>query len=124
MRAFLFAVVLACVTDAQTTIWGGDHVEMAITADGARLEFDCATGAIAERVRPNAQGAFKVNGTFTPESRGPVRDDAAPRALKATYSGTITGDAMSLRVEIEGEEGPGRSFSLVRDRPGNVRKCR
>ena len=124
MRSFLFAVVLACVTDGQTTIWGGDHVEMQITADGARLEFDCATGAIPEGVRPDAQGAFKVKGTFTPESHGPVRDDAAPRARKATYSGTIKDDAMSLRLEIEGEEGPGHTFSLVRDRPGNVRKCR
>jgi len=97
---------------------------MEITADGARLEFDCASGAIAERVSPDAQGVFKVKGTFTPESRGPVRDDAAPRALKATYSGTIKDDAMSLRVEIEGEDGPGRTFSLVRDHPGNVRKCR
>ena len=124
MRSFLIALVLACVTAAQTTIWGGDHIEMEITADGARLEFDCATGTIAERVRPDAQGAFNVKGTFTPESHGPVRDDAAPRALKATYSGTIKDDAMSLRLEIEGEEGPGRTFSLVRDHPGNVRKCR
>ena len=97
---------------------------MQITADGAQLEFDCATGAIAGRVRPDAQGAFKVKGTFTPESHGPVRDDAAPRARKATYSGTIKGDAMSLRLDIEGEEGPGQKFSLVRDHPGNLRKCR
>ena len=120
----LIALVLVCLTGTQTTTWGGDHIEMEITADGARLEFDCATGAIGERVNPDGHGAFKVKGTFTPESPGPVRDDAVPRALKATYSGTIKDDAMSLRLEIEGEEGPGRTFSLVRDRPGNVRKCR
>ena len=124
MHLVLIAFVLTWITAAQTTIWGGDHIEMQITADGARLEFDCASGTIGERVSPDAQGAFKVKGVFTPESRGPVRDEAAPRALRATYSGTIKDDAMSLRLEIEGEEGPGRTFSLVRDHPGNVRKCR
>src|SRR5712675_2017994 len=109
MRSLLTAIVLTCVTGPQATMWGGDHIEMRMTADGARLEFDCATGTITERVRPDAQGAFKVKGTFTPESHGPVRDDAAPRALKATYSGTIKDDAMSLGLEIEGEEGPGRT---------------
>ncbi|HEX9365608.1 MAG TPA: hypothetical protein VF921_03215 [Vicinamibacterales bacterium] len=124
MRSFLIALVLACVPCAQTTIWGGDHLEMQITAEGARLEFDCAAGTIDERVSPDAQGAFKVKGTFTPETHGPVRDDAAPRTVKATYAGTIKDEVMSLRLEIEGEEGPGRTFSLVRDQPGNVRKCR
>lgn len=124
MRSLLIALVLACVTGAQTTTWGGDHIEMKITADGAQLEFDCATGTIGERMKPDGQGAFKVKGTFTPESHGPVRDDAAPRARKATYSGTIKDDAMSLRLEIEGEEGPAHTFSLVRDHPGNLRKCR
>lgn len=118
----LIAIVLLLADAPQASRWGGDHIELQITAAGARLEFDCAHGTIDERV-PARDGEFRLHGTFTPEAHGPVRDDG-PAAAKAIYSGSIRKDAMTLHVAIEGEDGPGRDFTLTRDRAGNLRKCR
>ena len=52
--------------DAAANIWGGEHIEMEVTRDGATLEFDCATGTIAEPLPVHSQGRFSVKGTFTP----------------------------------------------------------
>jgi hypothetical protein len=119
------AFALACVVATQDApiVWGGDHIEMEVTRTGARIEFDCARGTIDQALRPDAKGAFKVRGTFTPERSGPTRGEDAP-SPKATYSGTIAGDAMTLRVVVEGGDPQGTSYELTRDRRGNVRKCR
>ena len=110
-------------TQEAPIVWGGDHIEMEVTRTGARIEFDCAHGTIDEPLRADAQGGFKVKGTFTPERSGPTRDDNPP-APKATYAGTIHGTVMSLSVVIEGGDARGLSYELTRDRRGNVRKCR
>lgn len=125
MQKLLFALAFAGVTTApQTTVWGGDHVEMEVTGGGARLEFDCAHGTIDEPLRVDAKGAFRAKGTFTPERSGPSRDGDASPIAKAIYSGTLKDDAMTLRVVVDGQDGPGTTYELVRGRPGNVRKCR
>ena len=123
MRPILMALALAWMNAPQTTIWGGDHVEMEVTASDARLEFDCAHGTIDEPLRADSKGAFQAKGTLTPERSGPSRDGAS-RTAKVTYSGTIAGDAMTLRIGADGQDPQGTTYQLTRDRRGNVRKCR
>jgi hypothetical protein len=123
MWAALVALAVAGLAVAQTTVWGGDHVEMEITGTGARLEFDCAHGTIDEAVRIDRKGTFQAKGTFTPERSGPSRDGDASRPAKATYAGTITDDTMTLRIVVDDQDRD-NTYVLARDRPGNVRKCR
>lgn len=130
MRMTLAALGLALVgcahapvQAAQPVVWGGEHVEMQITAQGATLEFDCAHGAIAEPVRIEKDGTFVAKGTYGAERPGPARD-GGPADPKATYSGTVTGDAMALRIVIDGQDPKGLGFQLTRNHPGTVRKCR
>jgi len=123
VRILLIFLAAAGGLATQEVTWGGEHVEIKVASRGAIVELDCAHGTIDERIAADAQGAFTLKGTFTPESHGPTRDDA-PAAAKATYSGTIKGNRMTLHVTIEGEEGPGRDFTLTRDRPGTLYKCR
>ena len=117
------ALAVAGLAAAQTTVWGGDHVEMEVTGTGARLEFDCAHGTIDEALRVDRQGAFQAKGTFTAERSGPSRDGDASRSAKATYAGTIRDDTMTLRVVVDGQDRD-NAYLLTRDRPGNLRKCR
>lgn len=124
VQKYLVALGCAWVAAVQTTVWGGDHVEREVTAAGARLELDCAHGTIDEPLRADAKGAFEAKGTFTPERSGPTRDGDASRTAKASYSGTIKDDTMTLRIVVDGSERSGNTYELVRDRPGNVRKCR
>ena len=117
------ALSLAGLNAPQTTVWGGDHVEMEVTARGAQLEFDCAHGTIDEPLRVDQKGVFQAKGTFTPERSGPSRDGDASRTAKATYTGTISGDTMTLRIVVDGQDRDS-AYLLARDRPGNVRRCR
>ena len=123
MRTILIAFALAGLAATQTTVWGGDHVEMEVTGSGARLEFDCAHGTIDDPLRVDPQGTFQAKGTFTPERSGPSRGDESSRAAKATYAGTIKDDAMTLRMVVDGQDRE-VTYVLARDRRGNVRKCR
>jgi hypothetical protein len=111
---------------AQTTTWGGDHVRMDETASGAELEFDCATGTIAEPL-PQADGTFSLKGTFTPERGGPT-PDGEPSRINATYSGAIKDDTMSLRIVLTGsdreKDREALNYVLVKGRGGKLMKCR
>ena len=104
------------------TTWGGDHLELDVTADGATLAFDCASGAITHSLSVDAQGKFHARGTFTAERPGPVMRDS-PGATQATYTGTIQGDTMHLVVS-SGNPQPYGEYVLTRGRHGHVIKCR
>jgi hypothetical protein len=121
LMALGFAVMMAA---AQPVTWGGDHVRLEVTASGAELEFDCATGTISEPL-PHAEGDFSLNGTFTPERGGPTRDGETSR-INATYSGTIKNDTMSLRVLLTGQDHDREvgTYSLTKGRSVNLMKCR
>src|SRR5664280_1463436 len=57
---------------ASPDVWGGNHVSLEITPQGATLEFDCAHGNISEPIKANAKGEFAARGTYTPERGGPI----------------------------------------------------
>jgi len=90
--------------DTLTGAWGGLHVLLTLSADGGRIDYDCAQGTIDEPVRPDASGAFHVRGQHTQHQGGPARvADEPPAPKQARYDGTVSGDRMQLRVSIDGE---------------------
>ena len=105
------------------TVWGGEHLEMEVTKQGATLEFDCATGTITEPLAGDAQGKFRVGGTFTRERPGPTMRDGSP-ALAATYSGSINGETMHLHMVAGANKEITEDYVLVRGQSGRVMKCR
>jgi hypothetical protein len=113
------------IQDANTTagVWGGQHVSMRVTAQGATLEFDCAHGTMLEPIEVNAQGKFAVRGTYTPERGGPVHRDDPSNDLPATYKGSIEGDTMWLEIVLA-DKGPPGLFTLTRGKAGKLVKCR
>lgn len=106
------------------TTWGGEHVRMEVTAKGATLDFDCASGEITKSVQVDAVGNFTVVGTFTREHGGPVRKDAADNTAAAKYSGTISGDTMRLSIISGPDNAPVGEFMLSRGTTGHLVKCR
>jgi hypothetical protein len=105
------------------TVWGGDHLELEVTADGAGLNFDCATGTINGALVPDAQGKFTIDGTLVRERPGPTMRGGNP-AAQAKYSGTIHGATLHLIVTVEGSSEPYGEYVLTRGKPGRVVKCR
>jgi hypothetical protein len=105
------------------TIWGGEHLGLQVAADGASLDFDCATGTITGALVPDAQGKFMIGGTLVRERPGPTMRGGNP-TLPAKYSGTIQGERLRLVVSVEGSKDPYGEYELVRGKSGRVLKCR
>jgi hypothetical protein len=105
-------------------VWGGHHVNMRVTPQGATLEFDCAHGTMLEPIKANAKGEFTARGTYTPERGGPVSRDNSPRNIPATYKGSIEGDTMRLEILLADNEPAPGPFVLTRGKFGKLVKCR
>ena len=124
MGRIVIASLLCAAFTHQTTVWGGNGIELQVGAKSATVEFDCARGTIDAPLKPDSNGHFAIKGTFTPEHPGPVREDSS-QSRPATYAGTIKDDAMTLTVTFSGDDAPPpMTFELARGRDGNVRKCR
>ena len=94
-----------------------------MTAEGATLEFDCASGTITKPVQLDAQGNFKITGTFIREHPGPVMRDGPPPA-PATYTGSIQNGTMKLSIASGPQNESQGEYVLVQGKPGRVMKCR
>src|SRR6266705_347488 len=93
--------------------WGGKHIEMTVTASGAQIEFDCATGNIAEKVPLTSNSHFQLKGTLTREHGGPVRKNETSNVKKAIYSGKIENGTITLTVLVDGKNPFGQRFVLT-----------
>ena len=131
--AVLFVLASSLCAQAQTnssalgaagSVWGGDHVKLEVTAEGATLEFDCASGTLSKPLTADAGGNFKIKGTFTRERPGPVMRDSPNTAAAATYSGTITGSTMRLNITAGSQNDSMGDYVLGRGQPGKVFKCK
>jgi hypothetical protein len=109
---------------ASPDVWGGNDINMEMTAQGADLEFDCASGSVLEPIKANAKGEFAVRGTYTPQHGGPITLANPPRELPATYKGTINGDTMWLEIMLADKDQQPQPFTLTRGKAGRVVKCR
>lgn len=104
--------------------WGGEHLGLVADADGAALEFDCATGEMSEAIVPDSDGHFSVAGFHTPGHGGPIREDEIPVKLPARFYGTIRGDRMTLDINVgAGFDLALGPFTLLRGGPPRVVKC-
>jgi hypothetical protein len=105
-------------------LWGGAHLRLSVSRDGAALEFDCASGQVGAPFETDARGRFDQPGTYTRQGPGPIRIGREPTARPARYSGRVEGDRMTLAVRLEGSDRPLGEYTLTRGDRGQVMKCR
>lgn len=125
---FILIVLMSCAiypvkntnTVAPST-WGGEHLMLTISASGAALEFDCATGQISQPIAVDRNGNFDMAGTFTPQHGGPVRKDESTPSHPVRYLGHVDGDTMTLKV-VRDQQEIGK-FTLTRGAPPKLMKC-
>jgi hypothetical protein len=98
-------------------------IAMEVTESGARIEYDCAHGTISQPLLLDAEGRFDVKGHHFREHGGPVREGEESNGQPVRYSGRVTGDTMTLAVTPEGSDTAFSSHTLVRGKPGRLRKC-
>ena len=105
-----------------TGVWGGQHINMKVGANSATIEYDCASGVINGPLVVDRYGNFKLHGTHTMERGGPVRADAQPKPIPATYTGSIKGNTMTLTLKLADSDD--ETFTLERGKHGELFKCK
>ena len=106
-----------------TGTWGGEHVNMEATEDGAKLEFDCAHGTISGRLVVSENGTVSLKGRYVREHGGPIRQDEDQSGQPATYTGTTDGKTLTLKITLDGSNEEVGTFTLTHGKTGRVRKC-
>jgi hypothetical protein len=102
--------------------WGGDHALLEITTTSAPIEFDCAHGELPVPLTLS-RGSFDVMGYYVQEHGGPIRTDETVERQPARYSGTVSGNTMTLLVRLPATARDIGTFNLTRGSSGRVFKC-
>jgi len=103
--------------------FGGLGVLLVVREAGADLDFDCATGRIEEPMTFSADGTFDVDGTFTPGTGGPVREDDPPIPEVARYMGVLRGDRLTLSAILVEDGTVIGPYELRRGEQPLLRRC-
>jgi hypothetical protein len=106
-----------------TGVWGGQHVSMEVTEEGATLEFDCAHGTISGRLSMSEDGKVTLKGRYAREHGGPIRQGEDQSGQPATYSGTSDGKTLTFTIIIDDSKEEIGTFTLTHGKEGRVRKC-
>lgn len=101
--------------------WGGKHIGLVLEGAIGTIEYDCASGTIDEPIMAQ-DGPFTARGTHRADQGGPIRVGQIFRNHRATYSGTVEKDRMTLNVAVEDgtKLGP---FTLVRGAVPQITRC-
>jgi hypothetical protein len=96
---------------------------MEVTASGARLEFVCAHGTMAEPLTLK-DGRFIVRGTYVRERGGPTREGESEKGMPVSYRGEFDGERITLTFSLAGDRSDAETFSLTRGTHGRLIKCK
>ena len=100
--------------------WGGTGALLTVDDSSAAIQFDCAEGTLNGPLAIDEERRFTVEGTFVRGRGGPVGEEP-PRSERATYSGQVDDDTLTLTVRV-GEEDFG-TFTLTRGKTARLRRC-
>ena len=107
----------------ETGTWGGRHIRMEVAERSASVEFDCANGSITVPLILNRKGEFSWRGVYSREGGGPVQIDKQPKREPALYTGSLSGDTMTLRIKLTDSDEDVGTFILKQGSAGRVVKC-
>jgi hypothetical protein len=102
--------------------WGGEHMRLEVQDSVALAEFDCAHGRLTVPILL-LDNQFVSDGWFTPEHGGPIREGERVTPLRARYSGSVTGNRMTITVRLTDEARSAGTFYLQRGSGARVFKC-
>ena len=103
--------------------WGGQSMNFTVEKDSVTIEFDCADGSIPRQLKADKHGNFKIEGTLTPRSPGPVRRDSQPQPQPAIYQGKITGKIATIKVTLAKTNESAGEFTIERGKTTLLTRC-
>jgi hypothetical protein len=102
--------------------WGGDGVQMEVTASGVSFQFRCGTGSYAAKPLMKNHGRALTGWALSFSWDGTYKRNGAGAAVRATFSGSASlapGDRFSLQVSAE----PGSYYRLEPGKSGAFTAC-
>jgi hypothetical protein len=124
MLAAFCSPTAADTVNVPTGSWGGEHIAMEVTSNGAAIEFDCAHGTVDSALVLDSDGRFNLMGTFTRESPGPARQDQPPQTEPARYRGSMKDSTLTLTIELVNTNETIGVFTVTHDAPARITKCK
>ncbi|MFN2514714.1 MAG: hypothetical protein ABR556_00740 [Pyrinomonadaceae bacterium] len=113
----------AIIDGMPTGTWGGQHIGMEVTDNGARIEYDCAHGTINHQIVPDDSGKVEAKGIHVKEHGGPVREGEEPESHPARYSGHTDGKTMTLMITLTDTNESIGTFTLGYGKHPRITKC-
>jgi hypothetical protein len=120
-----FAMTAACAALPEKPVfltgqWGGPGADLLIEGGLATIRYDCASGSIDSNL--SAAGVFSAPGSYRAGQPGPIRVGQIFTSVRATYSGKVDQDVMTLTARLEDGTviGP---HSLTRGQAGQLAGC-
>jgi hypothetical protein len=105
-------------------VWGGQGIQLTVTATGATIDYGCDSGTIDGRMTTDSSGKIASGGTHSFGSGGPRRaGDPRPKQHKARYEGSRNGDALQLTVFLPVLGRKLGEFSLQLGRRPTLERC-
>jgi hypothetical protein len=116
--------ITACSSDLSgpdgpvpTGTWASADAIVTVTANGAHIEFPCASGDITQPLILDAKGNFAADGVYVKEV-GAARDSQA-----AHFSGHVDNQTMTLSVTAASSNQSLGTFTVKFGAPGIFAKC-
>jgi hypothetical protein len=103
--------------------WGGNHISLEVSEEGAYVEFDCAHGTVSEALRVNSQGKFRASGTYVRETAGPQPVDGEDKSLPVIYSGTTDNKTATFTITNPVTDEVIGTFAVIRGKRSRLTKC-
>lgn len=103
--------------------WGGNHILMEVTDEGALIEYDCAHGSVSEPLRLDREGKFSAKGTHFREKGGPQSAGAEEKGEPVIYSGTTDGKTATITITNSVTDEVIGTFSLTLGKRSRITKC-
>jgi hypothetical protein len=114
----------AVMSDSIIGSWGGKHISVEITGQGANIEFDCAHAKINEKITLDKRNRFDASGTYVEERGGPIRLNEKSNGFAAKFIGQIKGKQMTLTIKRKDNNKIIGTFTLIRGEEPFLVKCR
>ena len=105
-------------------VWGGNGIQLTVSAKGAVLDYGCDAGTISEPLISDASGKFLAYGTHSFGRGGPRQlRDSVPKPPRARYQGRWNGAAIRLTVSLPELGRTIGEFTLELGRRASLERC-
>jgi hypothetical protein len=102
--------------------WGGEHIRLVSSSEGATIELDCAHATIEAEIYLNQDNCFDMQGLYFEEHAGPPRPGEQIRSYPARVRGCVRQSTMNLTITPDDTSKAG-AFTLNYDQAASIVKC-